>query len=380
MKNKNKIILYSYYSLLLFLPISTFLTNVVLVVFILSTIIFGKPVHNLKKIIFSSLSIFFIYVVILGITNSNFETKEYIKLLPLVLVPVPMCFVTKEKLYKGLLFLFIAITIKQIEAFIGIIDYYSFAEGKTVVLRSYSGINEILNFERPYLGFFSAINIIVAYRVLNNKALFVTSIFFSISIIVLISARLGLIIAILIFIALFLIKYKSYAKYFVAVFAIGISFLLLTNNPLKNRFQQLKYDTRLVIWQAAKYVYYKDPKPIFGIQNQGDVNRALLNYYKEVATFDYQPDKTRFISKKYNTHNQYINEFLRGGVLGVTLFIFPFLVSIFNSFKEKELTNIILTLSSLIFFIVENLLARQIGVYLIAIILALTRITNYEKN
>ncbi|WP_299095725.1 O-antigen ligase family protein [Winogradskyella sp.] len=380
MQKNNNFIFFSYCSLLFFIPISTFLTNIALGLFFIFALIFGKLKYSLKRSLFTSLFLFFAYIVILGFVNLNFETKEYIKLIPLLLIPLPMTFLVKEKLYKGLTFLFIAVLIKQLVAVYGIMDYYMFTEGKTVALRSYAGINDILKFERPYLGFFSAINIIIAYKVIKKKALFVATVIFSIAIIVLISARLGLIIAVLIIIALYLYNYKSYAKYVLSFVLIGLLSLILTNNPLKNRFQQLKYDTRLVIWKGALDVYQNNPNPIFGLKNQKALNNSLVDYYQERAYFDYQPDKNRFLSKKYNTHNQYINEFLRGGIVGVILIMIPFLISIVINFREKDLTAIMLTLSILIFFLVENLLARQIGVYITAIILGLTRISKYEKN
>ena len=334
---------------------------------------------------FSSLWLLFAYIILLNILDSNLETKVYIKLLPLLIIPFIFSYIKKETLEKGLLFLFIAIIIKQFVAIAGILEYYFFTEGKTVALRSYAGINEILHFERPYLGFFSALNIIVSYYLFKNRKIWIfliTSVF-SFSIIVLISARLGLIVAILSLLLIVISRIKINFKYLMLVIGtlttLGIIFLM-SNNPLKNRFQQIKYDTRLVVWNGAYNIFTETSQPFFGLKSQSKVSEKLIDYYKNDAYFEYQPDKTRFVNKGYNTHNQYLNEILRGGIFGLLLFMMPLCYLIFQNIKMKKLEFTLLLISVSLFFMVENLLARQIGVYTTAIILSLTQKTLNEKS
>ncbi|MBO6879932.1 O-antigen ligase family protein [Winogradskyella sp.] len=385
MKNLQDIIPKAYFALMFFLTTSIFLSNVSLIILITVALFFGKRVYPLKQTLFSSLILLFFYVAILSTSTLNLEYKEYLKLLPLVLIPIGMAYIKKDTLLKGLYFLFAAILVNQIIALFGIIEYYFFTEGKTVALRSYAGINEILHFERPYLGFLSALNIIISYRIFRNfrKWVFVLSSVFSVLIIIIISARLGLIIALLAVFVFVLVEIKINLKYllfFILALLTSTILFFQSNNPLKNRFQQLKYDTRIVVWQGAKSIYSKDANPIFGLSSQTEVKNKLLNYYKKEANFDYQPDKTRFIMKEYNTHNQYINELLRGGLLGLFLLISPFFMALRSSYLEKNIVNALLLLAVLLFLLVENLLARQMGVYSIAIILSLTRNKSYEST
>ncbi|MTE27215.1 O-antigen ligase family protein [Winogradskyella ouciana] len=385
MKNLQDIIPKAYFALMFFLTTSIFLSNVSLIILITVALFFGKRVYPLKQILFSSLILLFCYVVILSTSTLNLEYKEYLKLLPLVLIPIGMAYIKKDTLLKGLYFLFAAILVNQFIALFGIIEYYFFTEGKTVALRSYAGINEILHFERPYLGFLSALNIIISYRIFRNfrKWVFVLSSVFSVLIIIIISARLGLIIALLAVLVFVLVEIKINLKYlllFILALLTSTIIFFQSNNPLKNRFQQLKYDTRIVVWQGAKSIYSKDANPIFGLSSQTEVKNKLLNYYKKEANFDYQPDKTRFIMKEYNTHNQYINELLRGGLLGLFLLVSPFFMALRSSYLEKNIVNALLLLAALLFLLVENLLARQMGVYSIAIILSLTRNKSYEST
>lgn len=385
MKHIHKITNYCYYGLLFFLPISTFLDNVALLSLTFLTLFFKKRKHTLKQLLFSSLWLLFAYIILLNILDSNLETKVYIKLLPLLIIPFIFSYIKKETLEKGLLFLFIAIIIKQFVAIAGILEYYFFTEGKTVALRSYAGINEILHFERPYLGFFSALNIIVSYYLFKNRKIWIfliTSVF-SFSIIMLISARLGLIVAILSLLLIVISRIKINFKYLMLVIGtlttLGIIFLM-SNNPLKNRFQQIKYDTRLVVWNGAYNIFTETSQPFFGLKSQSKVSEKLIDYYKNDAYFEYQPDKTRFVNKVYNTHNQYLNEILRGGIFGLLLFMMPLCYLIFQNIKMKKLEFTLLLISVSLFFMVENLLARQIGVYTTAIILSLTQKTLNEKS
>jgi len=385
MKHIDKITNYSYYGLLFFLPISTFLDNVALVLLTFLTLIFKKRKHTLKQLLVSSLWLLFAYIILLNVFGSNLETKVYIKLLPLLIIPFVFSHLKKETLEKGLLFLFIAIIVKQIIAIGGILEYYFFTEGKTVALRSYAGINEILHFERPYLGFFSALNIIISYYLFKNSKtwIFLLTSVFSLSIILVISARLGLIVAILSLLLIVISRIKINIKYLMLV--IGtlttlVAIFLMSNNPLKNRFQQIKYDTRLVVWNGAYDIFTETSQPFFGLKSQSRVSEKLMDYYKNDAFFEYQPDKTRFVNKEYNTHNQYLNEVLRGGLIGLLLFIMPFCYLVFQNIKMKKLEFTLLLISVALFFMVENLLARQIGVYTTAIILSLTQKPINEKN
>lgn len=385
MKNSYMVLSYTYFSLLFFLPTSTFLTNIALILFAILAVIFGKKVYPIKHLFLSSLWILLAYVGFLGILNLEIEHKEYLKLLPILIIPFAMAYLKKETLVKGLLFLLIAIVIRQIIAIGGIINYYAFTEGKTVALRSYAGINEILHFERPYLGFFSALNIIIAYKLFRAKKmwLFIITSIFSLAIIVLVSARLGLIIAIMMVLAIVIAEMKLKFKYLAVVFVIlsSLTFLFFqSNNPLKNRFQQLKYDTRLVVWEGVHEIFDDIKQPVLGLKNQNAVSEKLLDYYENEVVFDYKPDKLRFVSRNYNTHNQFLNEILRGGILGVLILLLPFCVLIYQNIKAGDFFNIILLLSVLLFLMVENLLARQIGVYTVAIILSLSRKSSYEKT
>lgn len=366
-----------------FLPISTFIDNLLLILLVLVTFFVKIKFYQLKQIGLDSLLLFFVYILMLGLITMNFETKEYIKLLPLVVIPYILTYIRKEIILNGLCFLLIAVVIKQLISIYGIIDYYYFMEGKKVALRSYAGINEILGFERPYLGFFSALNVIIAYYFFKDKRIivFILICFLSIVVVALISARLGLIIILASLFCMLLSNMKKVLKYIVISLSLIILILFTqTNNPLKNRFQQIKYDTRLIVWEGALKISAENSDFIFGLKSQYEIKKRLIYFYENEVEFDYLPDKIRFMSKKYNTHNQYLNEILRGGGIAIILLLLPFSSCLYFSVKNRNLTFTLLLLSVLVFFLVENVLARQIGIYITAIILSLTRKVENEEN
>ena len=237
-----------------FLPISTFVDNLFLVLLVFLSFFSERRLYPLKYIGLNSLLFFFMYVFMVGLITLNFETKEYIKLLPLVIIPYALTYLRKEIIINGILFLMAAVVIKQIISIYGIIEYYYFTEGKKVALRSYAGINEILGFERPYLGFFSALNVIIAYYFFKEKRVwvFILICFLSTLVVTLISARLGIIIILISLFCILISKINRVLKYIVlSISLITLILFTQTNNPLKNRFQQIKYDTRLIVWDGA---------------------------------------------------------------------------------------------------------------------------------
>lgn len=368
---------------MLFLPISVFIDNLFLILLTISTFLVKKRVYPLKSIVFSSLIIFFVYVVCLGLVSLEFETNEYLKLLPLLIIPYSFSYLKKDVLINGLYFFLVAVILKQLMAVYGIIEYYYFTPGVKVPLASYAGVNEILYFERPYLGYFSALNVIIAYYFFKNYKvwLFALICFFSTLIVVLISARMGLLIIMVTLLCILISKISKRFRLVLLLFSIIVFTLFIqTNNPLKNRFQQIKYDSRLIVWNGALEIAKEHSNYIFGIKNQNTIKKSLLNFYENKAEFEYPPDKIRFVTKGYNTHNQFLNEFLRGGIIALLLLISPFVYALYNSFKSHNLAFALLVLSVLMLLLVENLLARQIGVYITAIILSLSRKIDYEKN
>ncbi len=387
-KYKIKILEYLFKALMLFLPLSLFLDNVVLIIFSVIVVVFGYARSiSFKGIINYSLIPFFVYIMLIGLCFGTFkdEIPTYIKILPLVIIPICSSFYkSNEKLIlEGLIFLFIGVSIVQIISIYGIGNYYLFFEGKKRPLRSYAGINEILFFERPYLGYFSSLAAILAYFILKKKSILVMiiSIIISFSIVIVISARMGfLIIFFSLIITLFFELSKKKRIVFTLVVIIGsILIVRISDIPLKHRFIQIKHDSRMIIWEGALKLYEESPSYMFGYANRKQIKSKLIDYYENRAFFEYEPDKIRFLKHKYNTHNQYLGVLLHGGFLGLLLLVFPIFNCLYSCITKRQLLKSLLLLSIIFFLFVENLLARQIGVYIVAIVLSITQKINDDK-
>jgi hypothetical protein len=371
--------------MMFFLPLSLVLDNIFLGIMFLSI------VFNLKKLtksrVFYYLLFLLLFTVLNSILNNCFfiESENILRLLPLILIPFCLGNIEKNTRRKGLVFLSFAIVIIQLNAIYGIINYYYFTEGKKYALKNYSKINEILNYERPYLGFFSAINVTLSYYYfkLKNKRrwLNISLAIFSLVLIVIISARLA--ITIVFFTSLVVILVKLNKKYILktTLLFIGVIFLIFcSNSSLRERFKQISKDARVVTWKGASVIFLKNSKYIFGSGSEQDTRVNLLEYYRNYDGFDSAAEQNRFINKNYNTHNQYINELLRGGFVGLLLLIIPQAILLYKSVSKKNVLSFMFLVSIMSFSFVENILARQIGVYLFALLLSLSSISYKERE
>ena len=251
-------------------------------------------------------------------------------------------------------------------------------------LSNYSKINQILGFERPYLGFFSALNVIIAYYFFNQKKhlIYLLPILISLVLVIIVSARLSFIIIFLTLLTVLLKKIDTKVKLLIPIIVMIVSslvYLIVQKNPLSQRFYAIKKDSRTIIWQGAIEQINNTKNYIFGNGGQKEIRDNLLDYYKNRAKYKYPPEKNRYIRVNYNTHNQYLNELIRGGVFGVLLLIFPFCYMFVKNIIKFEIISMLLLFSVFSFGLVENILERQQGVYVFAIILATTN-KFYEKK
>lgn len=376
---------YIFFLLLFFLPTWRWVENILLVFLSLTFILSAnKSKINLRHLGTRTLIIFSVYIFLrTAIAQSVKENIAYlVKLIPLILIPVVLAPLKKENINKGFIFFSLGVVAMQLMSLYGIIDYYYFTDGKKIGLINNSQINEILGFERPYLGFFSAINVIVSYHLykIYEKRYYWLGAALSCFLVFLISARLAALI-IMISLAFILFKELKGSKYkiiTIVVFLIGIILsLFIFKNPLMHRFSYLKLDARNIIWRGAFEKLNNDKTYILGDGNQQNIQNHLLKYYQK--NIEYKPEKERFVREKYNTHNQYINEVLRGGVIGLLLFIMPFLVSLWRNIPKLRVVPILLLISILLFCMVENVLERQKGIYLLAVILVFSN-KIYERK
>ena len=157
---------------------------------------------------------------------------------------------------------------------------------------------------------------------------------------------------------------------------LGVVFLMLiSNSSLIDRFSQVGNDARIVTWKGASNIFLNNSNYVFGSGSEQSTRDNLLEHYKNYNGFISDAEKNRFITKNYNTHNQYINELLRGGVIGLLLLIIPQIILLYTNLKKNNTLSLMFLIAIISFCLVENILDRQVGVYLYALLLSLTNIT-----
>ena len=120
-------------------------------------------------------------------------------------------------------------------------------------------------------------------------------------------------------------------------------------------------EMRLIKWYCAWEIIKEHP--ITGV-GTGDYNQALIEKYNEI-------DFKKGMVYKYNTHNQFIEEFLKFGVLGGLFFLLFIGFIFYQAIRSKNelLMLSILTVSA--FMMVESIFERQHGVVFFSLFISL---------
>lgn len=225
--------------------------------------------------------------------------------------------------------------------------------------------------------------IVLQKKVLWNSAVLLTSLFF-IFLMKNITAAVFLVIALLFFV--FYFKTKRTKIIFVSVISISIAFggyalkdkiytiwktsdtnweTMVTKNKITHTSNSLEH--RIIInVLASKIIVDNIP---FGL-GTGGVRQELYDAYKHIGF-------KAGIKAKYNTHNQYMSEFLKTGILGGTLFILSILLVLKQiSFKKPIFSTIVVFFA--VVCLVESYLERQHGVFILSVLIPIVNI--FEKN
>ena len=259
-------------------------------------------------------------------------------------------------------------------------------------------VQDLLLIHRPYFGFMCLITIVlidVLLPKINSKKekIFYVIIGFIIAVFMyIIVARLSLFLLIIYLI----IKTINYLKLSLVKSVLGFLtiFILMfgafsLNKNIKNRLHiEASYsetikvlknqEPRFVIWDCFfSQINNKNFNVYFGYNNRKSIQEELNGCYKE--RIDNVSKRYYYVDTEFNTHNQFFDIFLEGGILGLSLFLALFMFLVY-SFRENFNASFIL-LSFILFFIFENLVHRQLGAYLFGIFIPLFhKIIAFEKK
>ncbi len=243
-----------------------------------------------------------------------------------------------------------------------------------------SGINELIIIDRPYIGFMCVISIIFLSKFMKLRKNVRTNVLFTlcqiilVTFIYLITARLALMMICYYFIRIVFKKrnFKKIKTWGVCIFCLGLIFLL-GNKNIKERFyvggsikttvNKLKdYEPRFTIWKCGfEQQKFDSFSLLFGFSEIKEVQKNLLQCYYEII--DKKSKRDYYLKMNFNMHNQFLDVFLKNGLLGLSLFL---CLCFFWFFKKKlSFEQRIVIFFTIIFLTIENLLNRQLGTYLL---------------
>lgn len=393
----NKVFDYLFCLLIILLPLSFAYPNIILLLLIL---IFVFDYKNTKKIDLTPLkkpgvilawSLVLYWYIKDILTGHLLDNKHSLFVLILVL---PLLFLKIQNTTRILVAFIISGFIIAVNASIGLVEYYNVNHQ----LLPFEGtiINQILKMERPYLGFVCLIAIIASLHLAFNYKKYALLLYaYALlmgTFIFIISARISsisLIIILLLYLSVYLKTSLKHKLTFGVIALIAIVTVVAMNKNLKERlylsgdatagFSKLKsYEPRLVIWSCAyQIIESSDFNHWFGIDSEEKIEDLLALGYDKKLTNKYRAQY--YIDVKLNTHNQFIGTYLNSGIIGLLLLLGSIIFQFISC--RKDFIKTAMMVSLIFFLLVENVLYRQIGVYLFAIIIAITGITsNFSKK
>ena len=366
-------------ALIFVLPLSPALTNIVFgiftLLFVCRVFIMGKL--NINKFLIIFIMCFVSLTVLAVVKGGIISDGSFYMRLGIVVCPmlaIPLCERKRQLENAFLAGVFIAV----IGSLTSLVT--KSGSGVTAVFGNSASVNKILWLERPYFGFMLVLCVFFGLK--NKGWLYKAAALFAALFCFYIAARLGIVLIVVtgcVFLYQELRIRKGYKILAMLVTVFLLSILGLLNPNLQERFQingdfdktlarTFDYEPRYVIWPCALKLL-SDPKIILiGSADNKAIQRYLLSCY-DTSNADNLKKKQFYREEKFNTHNQFLDLFVLGGIVPFTLFIYAFLkiwASGRTGFQFKYLTFLLF-----IFLFFENLLFRQMGLYIFGVFTAL---------
>lgn len=373
---------YLLYILVLILPFSKAIPNIILVMLSLFYIK-DFSFNSLKTIkLFPNLIIFccFVYLILKAVTLGTFldDIKIYKGYLLTLWLLIVLQKIKDLNVLK--IFVLVGINLMVFKSFWLIGNYY--LNYHALPFSNTSEVNSLLVLERPYAGFMAVMGLFLSFEFFKimpkQKIFFAIDSIIMIFFVLIISARLSIIsiFIVMIIYLLFYYKiniYKKIGTVFLLVILLGSA--LFFNKNIANRFfikdniskslaTASDYEPRIVIWGCAKEMIKKEDFNFFiGFNTYEKISNNYSECYgssiKNVSKRDY------FSIMQFNSHNQFIDIFLIGGLIGILLLLFWFSSTFY--FVKNNFFKISILVSIALFFTVENVLYRQFGCYIFCI-------------
>lgn len=216
---------------------------------------------------------------------------------------------------------------------------------------------------RPYFGFFIALSVLWSFFFFQKKKkkIFLAIILFFVLALVIVVPRMAILNVLVIscYFAITSLTFKKNYYYLIGALLVVLLAGMTNYSMLKNRFYTtIENDPRIVIWEcASEVISNKDFNPFFGHMSSEKSQEVLRETY-----YKHRHEKINYFwayDANYNTHNQFLEYFISWGVVGLLLFVAPFLVLFIWGIKEKDPFSIFSVLILTSFCLVENPLVRS---------------------
>lgn len=242
---------------------------------------------------------------------------------------------------------------------------------------------EALLTDRIYLGLLSIISILISYQSIiqkyhPNNRYHLANIVINMLFIGLMLSKIAMIILIVLAVLKQLYGKQPVLRTAAAVIIAGLGFYFFIipkavstgeaqNNIIASTFT---WELRKTVWDCATDLIDSKPLLVSGIGFE-ETREELVACYDNTLS---KAKRQRFVTNRYNTHNQFIDLYLTSGIIAVALFVIFLITTLVYS--RKRYLSMAFMLVFLSYLLVENVYHRQIGAYYIGLILIMLLIDN----
>lgn len=255
---------------------------------------------------------------------------------------------------------------------------------------------ESLLVDRLYLGLLSTFSILISFQAIQkkyhpNNNYYLGNIFINALFIILIASKIAIISLFVLLLVYQFYGQRKIWKFLIAAGAIAAVvalFFLLKNekNPQFNKAEKraptfiensMTYELRAVAWLCSQQIIQNEDFLLTGIGSEMTKDKLVSCYSSQISN----PNKReRFISQRYNTHNQFLDFYISAGFIALLIFL-GFIGASFLAVRKSFFPTAMLAIL-IMYCLVENVFHRQIGAYYIGFILIMiiTGTQNSENN
>ncbi|MBV1923956.1 MAG: O-antigen ligase family protein [Flavobacteriaceae bacterium] len=334
--------------------------------------------------------LFFAFLLISAFLFGRFEDDFVVvrkMLIPLGLVILYLPVQDFKKLNKAIIFSSIAAIIFSVIKFVVLVN-----KTGTFNLNFFQDSIDVLLIDRLYIGFLCVLSILVSYQSLkkeyhpNNRyylasillnGLFILLIMSKVSMAIIFAIvllrqfygkqkKIRLLISLVVILLISGITYKSYKPYFEKVINSEHSISELNYND-----GTIPWGYRSLVWKSSISIIKEIENKWNGIGFKETNNRLKASYENDIND---AATKEIFLSKKFNTHNQFLDFYISSGIIGFLLFICVLGVLFFHYRKHFFATALLMSI--ILLGLVENFFHRQIGAYYFGFILVILLMNN----